>query len=207
VLLWPGVASEYDPVFTARSHGDDPTSDLARARQLFARASRPYLSSPVPWLAWAVLLPAAALATETADAAGSYRAVLALWSVAILLGGVVESVYLFRGRRRSGGGSPLGSWAMTLQGNLSLVAVALSALLLLTDNGGYLPGVWLLLLGHSLFGLGGLAFRPQRTAGILYQVGGVAALVPGLPAFWIFAAATAAGNLWVALGIARRDDL
>lgn len=198
------MASEYDPVFTGRSRGDDPASDLARARELFAQASRPYLSSSVPWLVWAAILPAAALATPRIAAAASYPGVLGLWSGAIIVGGIVESVYLFRGRRRSGGGSPLGSWAMTLQGNLSLVAVALSAVLLATGNGRFLPGAWLLLLGHSLFGLGGLAFQPQRTAGILYQAGGVAALVPGFPALWIFAAATAAGNLWVAFGIARR---
>lgn len=196
--------SEYDPVFPERRRSDDPAGDLARARRLFARASRPYLSSPLPWLAWAVLLPAAALATPRVATGASYPGVLALWSAAIVAGGVLESVYLFRSRKRLGGGSPLGGWAMTLQGNLSLVAVALSAVLLATDNARYLPGLWLLLLGHSLFGLGGLAFPPQRTAGIVYQLGGVAALIPGVPALWVFAAATALGNLWIAIGIARR---
>lgn len=200
------MASEYDPVFSTRSRGDDPASDLSRARDLFAAAGRPYLSSPVPWIAWAVLLPAAALLTPRVDSAASYPGVLALWSVAIVLGGIVESFHLFRARRRLAHGSPLGSWAMTLQGNLSLVAVALSAVLLATGNGRYLPGLWLLLLGHSLFGLGGLAFRPQRTAGVLYQLGGVAALMPGVPGLWAFAAATALGNLWVAVGIAQRRD-
>ncbi|HEX9801177.1 MAG TPA: hypothetical protein VGC00_13505 [Thermoanaerobaculia bacterium] len=198
--------SEYDPVFPERRSGDDAAGDLAQTRQLFARASRPYLSSPVPWLAWAVLLPAAALATPRASAAASYAGVLILWSAAIVTGGAVESVYLFRARRRLGGGTPLGSWAMTLQGNLSLVAVALSAVLLATGNGRFLPGLWLLLLGHSLFGLGGLAFRPQRTAGILYQLGGVVALIPGVPELWTFAAATALGNLWVAAGLVRRGE-
>ena len=41
---------------------------------------------------------------------------------AILAGGAVEAIFLFRNRRPR---SRLGSWAMTLQGNLSLVAVAL----------------------------------------------------------------------------------
>lgn len=206
MLRCPAVASEYDPVFAPRDRRDDPASDLGQVKALFERASRPYLSSPVPWLAWAAILPAAALATPPAAAAASYAGVLGLWSAAIVLGGAIESLYLFRSRRRLGGSSALGSWAMTLQGNLSLVAVALSAVLVATDNSRFLPGLWLLLLGHSLFGLGGLAFRPQRTAGILYQLGGVAALVPGVPELWAFAAATAAGNLWIAFGLLRRVE-
>jgi hypothetical protein len=192
--------SEYDPAF-------GPTEPLARkrdleaARELFAAASRPYLSSPVPWLAWAAILPAAALATSRAARHG-YPVVLALWSAAILVGGGVEAAFLYRNRRRLGG-STLGSWAMTLQGNLSLVALALSIALVAADRARLLPGLWLLLLGHSLFTLGGLAFRPQRTAGVVYQIGGAAALLPGLPALGILAATTAVGNLWVALGVWR----
>ena len=196
--------SEYDPAFSERLRRDDPASDLAQARRLFAAASRPYLGSPLPWLTWALVLPAAALATPRAFAAADYAGALGLWSAAILAGGAVEGAFLLRSRRRTGGGSPLGSWAMTLQGNLSLVAVALSAVLLATGGARFLPGLWLLLLGHSLFALGGLAFPPQRAAGVLYQLGGVAALVPGVPPLWAFAAATAAGNLWIALGVARR---
>ena len=52
--------------------------------------------------------------------------------------------------------------------------------------------------------LGGLALKALRTAGVVYQVGGVIALLPGSPALLAFAAATAAGNLWVAWGIVRR---
>jgi hypothetical protein len=151
--------SEYDPVFSDKRRRADPASDLAQAKRLFAQASRPYLGSPVPWIAWACALPAAALATPATAAAASYPGVLGLWSGAILAGGAVEGVYLLRARRRLGGGSPLGSWAMTLQGNLSLVAVALSAVFLSTGGARFLPGLWLLLLGHSLFALGGLAFR------------------------------------------------
>jgi hypothetical protein len=128
--------------------------------------------------------------------------VLGLWSAAILLGGGLEAFFLYRNRRRLGGSS-LGSWAMTLQGNLSLVAVALSAALVAADRAPLLPGLWLLLLGHSLFTLGGLAFGPQRTAGVLYQIGGALALLPGLPALALFAATTALGNLWIAAGVAR----
>jgi len=196
------VASEYDPLFSERPERG-LSGDLAAAQRLFAQASRPYLSSSIPWLAWAALLPAAALATPRAAAAGGYVAVLALWSAAIVLGGAVEAFFLLRGRRRVGGGSPLGSWAMTLQGNLSLVAVALSAVLVAVDQARLLPGLWLLLLGHSLFALGGLAFRPQRTAGVLYQIGGVVALVPGVPELAAFAVATALGNLWIGFGVWR----
>ena len=94
------------------------------------------------------------------------------------------------------------SWVLRVQGNLSLVAVALSALFIWQDLAWVLPAVWLLLLGHSFYMLGGLAFEPLRTCGILYQLGGLAALWPGyaLPAF---AVATAAGNLWMGFCIWR----
>src|SRR6188508_1619754 len=57
----PGVkamTSEYDP-FLAPARPRFESSDLEIARGLFGDASRPYLSSPLPWLAWSVLLPAA----------------------------------------------------------------------------------------------------------------------------------------------------
>lgn len=200
-------STEYDPVFGGRARDADPAaSDLGTVRALFAAASRPYLSSAVPWLFWALVLPTTALLTERVARAKGAPGVLGLWSVAILVGGAVEALFLYRNRRRSGGGSPLGSWAMTLQGNLSLVAVALSIALVVADRTDLLPGLWLLLLGHSLFTLGSLAFRPQRTAGIVYQLGGVAALVPGAPALVAFAVASALGNLWIAIGVMRRDE-
>lgn len=193
--------SEYDPVFGDPGPASDaPAHDLELVRAAFARASRPYLSSPVPWLVWAVALPAAALATPRAAAAGGAAAVLLLWSGAILAGGAIEGIYLLRARRRLAA-SRLGSWAMTLQGNLSLVAALLSAALVWSERADLLPGLWLLLLGHSLFTLGGLAFRPQRTAGIVYQLGGVIALLPGAPALDVFAGATALGNLWMGLAL------
>ena len=199
--------SEYDPLFGGRaSDAEAGANDLATVRELFAAASRPYLSSSLPWLFWAALLPSAALLTERVLAAAGAPGVLGLWSGAILLGGGIEMLSLYRQRRRLGRGSPLSSWAMTLQGNLSLVAVALSIALVLAERGDLLPGLWLLVLGHSLFTLGSLAFRPQRTAGIVYQLGGAAALVPGVPALAVFAAATALGNLWIAVGILTRDS-
>ena len=200
------AASEYDPVFGGRAREVEPSAnDLGTVRGLFAAASRPYLSSAIPWFFWALLFPATALATERMARAKGAPGVLGLWSAAILVGGAVEAFFLYRNRRRLGGGSPLGSWAMTLQGNLSLVAVALSIALVLAERPDLLPGLWLLILGHSLFTLGSLAFRPQRTAGILYQLGGAVALFPGAPALLVFAIATALGNLWIAVGVLRRD--
>jgi len=199
--------SEYDPVFGGGAKEAEPgANDLVAVRELFAAASRPYLSSPWPWLFWALILPGAALATASALRAAGAPGVLGLWSGTILLGGAAEMIFVYRSRRRVGRGSPLSSWAMTLQGNLSLVAVALSIALVLAERGDLLPGLWLLVLGHSLFTLGSLAFRPQRTAGIVYQLGGAAALVPGVPALAVFAAATALGNLWIAVGVIRRDS-
>lgn len=194
--------SEYDPAFGAAepAAGD---SDLEQGRRLFAAASRPYLSSPIPWLVWAVVLPGAALGTERTLAARGPVGALVLWCAAVLVGGAVEGTYLLRARRRVGR-TPLGSWAMTAQGNLSLVAAALSLALVVADRVDLLPGVWLLLLGHSLFTLGGLALPAMRSAGVVYQVAGVASLVPGVPGLAALAAATGLGNLWIAIGLLRR---
>ena len=194
--------SAYDPLFT-REENPEVAADAARAKAAFERASRAYLAAPLPWLVWALILPAAALATPTAHLRGREAGVLLVWSVAILAGGAVEGLALVGARRRAGGG-PLGAWAMRVQGNLSLAALALSAALVWADAPELLPGLWLLLLGHSFFALGGLALPALRWAGIVYQAGGVAALVPGSPSLACFAAATALGNLWVAAGIVRR---
>lgn len=195
--------SEYEPVFAPRRATPEGAEDLAAVRRAFAAASRPYLSTPVSWLAWAVLLPAAALLTPAAGRFADGRGVVLLWCGAILLGGLIEGSALLRARRR-GGASPLGGWAMSLQGNLSLVGAALSAVLLALGGARFLPGLWLLLLGHSFFALGSLALPAMRRAGIVYQLGGVAALVPGVSPLVAFAAASAAGNLWIALAVARR---
>ncbi len=194
--------SEYDPAFSGGAEGAG-AHDLDEVRGAFARASRPYLSSSLPWLGWAVLLPAAALATPTALADGGPPRVLLLWCVAILVGGLIEGAILLRARARLGA-TPLGSWAMTAQGNLSIVAAALSIALVASDRAEMLPALWLLLTGHSLFVLGGLALPAMRFSGVVYQLGGIAALVPGIPALTVFAVATALGNLSIALGVARR---
>jgi len=196
--------SEYDALFEASpTRGGASGDDLATVRAAFARASRPYLSSPWSWIGWAVALPAAALATPAAVAARGPAGVVGLWCLAILAAGALEGALLLKARRRLGG-SPLGSWAMTIQGNLSLVGAALSLALVFAGAARLLPAVWLLLLGHSLFVLGGFALPAMRGGGVVYQVGGVAALVPGVPPLVAFALATALGNLWIAAGVARQ---
>lgn len=121
----------------------------------------------------------------------------------ILLGGAVEIVAIRRhGRDQTA--STLAAWVLRLQGNLSFVAIALSALLVWQDLAWALPGLWLLLLGHSFYMLGGLAFEPFRMCGLLYQLGGLIALWPGGNPLLAFAVATAVGNLWMGIGIWRR---
>jgi hypothetical protein len=193
------MPSEYEPLFTPTRTGED---DLEPVRDRFRAASQPFLRSPWSWLAWALVLPAAALATPIALRAGGFAFGLFLWSGAILLGGAVEMVALFRsgGATRS---TPLAAWVLRLQGNLSLVAAALSIFLLWQDMAWALPGLWLLLLGHSFYMLGGLAFEPFRVCGLLFQLGGAAALWPGLDPLPVFAVAAFLGNLWMAVGVWR----
>ncbi len=200
------MASEYDPLIPDRAEVED---DLSPVQERFQRASGPYLRSPWSWLAWSIVLPAAALATPLEIRAGGPAAVLAGWSAAILLGGAVEVAAILRTGEPAGaraGRTPLAAWVLRVQGNLSLAALALSILLVWQDLAWALPGLWLLLLGHSLYLLGGLAFPPMRTCGAIFQVGGVLALWPrgDPPVLWpltAFAAATAAGNLWMALQV------
>ena len=190
------MPSEYDDFFSSPT-GED---DLAPVRERFRSASRPFLSTPVTWLAWAVLLPGAALATPALLRGFGPAGVLFGWSAVVLVGGAVEFLAI---RRAGAGGSPLASWVLRIQGNLSLVAVALSLLLLWQDAAWALPGLWLLVLGHSFYMLGGLASRPLRICGVFYQLGGVVALWPYGSPLLAFAVATAAGNLWMAVAVWR----
>ena len=194
------LMSEYDPLIP-RLDGA-PSEDLERVQERFGIAARPYLSSPIPWLAWAIVLPGAALATPGVAAGYGAAGVLFLWSIAVLVGGSVEGALILR--RRGRGTTPLASWVLRLQGNQSLIAVALSAFLLWQDLAAALPGVWLLLVGNSFFLLGGLAFRPMRQVGVLYEVAGLLALWPAPTSLWIFAVATALGNLRIAWALMRR---
>jgi hypothetical protein len=224
------MPSEYEPLF-AGEHRED-AGDLAAVQELFREASRPYLRSFWSWLAWALVLPAAALATPAALARFGPAGTLLTWSAAILAGGLVEITAIRSGARRetaardepragaegspaagvadstAAGGeppgrSPLATWAFRIQGNLSLVGLALSLLLLWQGAAWALPGLWLLLLGHSFYVLGGIAFPPFRTYGLLYQLGGVAALWPGGAPLPLFAVTTAAANLWMSWAVWR----
>lgn len=197
------MPSEYDPLTKTL---DDPLAEdgLEVVRDHFEEASRPFLSQPWSWLAWALILPSAALATPEVMRLAGGLGILALWSVAVLIGGAIEGVQILRGRRRSRAeSSSLAAWVLRAQGNLSLVAVFVSLALLLQNLPWLLPGLWLLMLGHSLFSLGGLASPALRTAGLIYQAGGVLAIWPHGEALTIFAVATFVGNLWVAGSIWR----
>ncbi len=135
-------------------------------------------------------------------AAGGWSVVI-LWSSAILVGGAVEAVLYARGGR---GLKPsrLARWVLRSQANLSLVGLVLSVYLVWRGDPAALAGVWLLVLGHSFFAHGGLGFAAFRGAGILYQLGGAAALTPWVDPLLALAAAVAAGNLWLAAAIWRR---
>ena len=200
------MSSEYDPLGRSRDSVavDD---DLESVRDRFERAGRPYLSSPWSWLAWALILPATALVTPVVlDRFGRF-AVLLLWSVAVLVGGAVEMSQIMRGRTRQGPSTPLAAWVLRIQGNLSLVGLALSVLLVARGLTWALPGLWLLILGHSFYVVGGLSFSPLRTSGLIYQAGGLLALWPGGSPLAVFAATVFVGNLWTAWGIWRRGPL
>jgi hypothetical protein len=176
--------------------------DLDRVRTHFESASRPYLRQPWSWLAWALILPAAALASPTVLADGGPLGLLILWSLAVFAGGVIEATQILRSRR-AGPSTTLSAWVLRAQGNLSLVALFVSIALLWQGVGWMLPGVWLLLLGHSLYTLGGMAFAPLRISGLIYQLGGVLAIWPHQLEMRVFALTTFVANLWVAWSIWR----
>ncbi|MEM7050936.1 MAG: hypothetical protein AAF604_14805 [Acidobacteriota bacterium] len=190
-------ASAYDPVFTGTSTDDS----LERVQARFEEASEPYLRSPFNWLAWSVLLPAAALLTPTAQRGFGVSGPLLLWSLAVLLGGAVEGLLIFPRAPRQGKHRSLSAWVFRLQGNISLVAAALSALLLWSGLAWAVPALWLLLLGHSFYGIGGLSVTAFRTYGLIYQAAGFAALWPSGWSLHIFAAGTLVANLWMAWSV------
>lgn len=197
------MTSEYDPVFGPPSVGASSSSDLAEARELFEEASRPFLGSPLPWLGWAILFPAAALLTGAVAQSFAWVGVLLLWSATILVGGFVE-IATIRSRRPAVSSS-LASWVFQAQANLSLIAVVLSLALLFYGRPEAIPAVWLLVLGHSLFMLGGLAFGPVRQAGLLYQVGGILTLLPLFDPMVVLAVTTFFANGWIGLKVAQRN--
>jgi hypothetical protein len=194
--------SLYDPLFAGRDRDDD---DLDQARRLFAGASRPFLRTPWSWYAWAVVLPAGALSTEAVGARWGLVGLLVSWTAVIVAGGAAEGAAILGGRSRVGATSGLAAWVLRAQGNLSLVAVLLSLVLIVRREAWALPGLWLLLLGHGLLSYGGLALPAMRWAGMIYQVGGLLALLPGSPSLWCLAVATAVGNLWIGRAVARNQ--
>lgn len=213
------MSSEYEPLFGGTSDGiggiggiggntgGETADDLDRVRERFARASRPFLRSPWSWLAWAVLMPAAAFATSPVGRTWGPMGVLLLWSGTILMGGAVEALSITRAGSRQPR-SPLSAWVLRVQGNTSLLAVVLSLLAIWLDGSWALPGIWLLMLGQSFYLLGGLAFLPFRRYGILLQVAGLLALWPGGSPLATFAVATGLGNLWLAWSVwkVRRSE-
>ena len=195
------MSSEYDSLSLTRSASHADSEAFEQVRELFQAAGRPYLSSPWSWAAWGLALPIAALLTREIARHGGFPWVAILWSVAILAAGLVEAWAMVRA---GAGGSPLASWALHVQGNLSLVALAISVLLLLRNQASLLPGLWLLLLGHSFYSLGGLSYRELRRYGLAYQLGGLIALFSGGASLWIFAVTTAVANFGLAATIWRR---
>lgn len=121
----------------------------------------------------------------------------------MLVGGAVELVGLRRGGIRLGASTPLASWVLRLQGNLSLIAMALSLLLLWLDQPWALPGIWMLIVGHSFYMLGGFAFGPFRIAGLILQLGGLSALWPGGEPLLVFGVSASLANLWIGVGLWR----
>ncbi len=197
------MPSEYDPLFArARGNVGDGTDDLEPVRERFLAAAKPFLRAYWTWGAWALILPAAAYLTPAAFALRGPSGVLFLWSIAILAGGAVEFVAI-RKARQTAPSSDLARWALRAQGNLSLVAVLLSGLLFWLDAAWALPGLWLLLLGHSFYILGGISFAPFRRYGLIYQIGGFAALWPGGAPLLVLALTLFLGNLWMAWAVWR----
>ena len=194
--------SEYDPIVPLDELDHEP-SDLDRVRELFERSADRFLRSPWSWVSWAVVVAVAALATRTVHAAGSGWSVLVLWSTAILVGGAVEAI-LYARSGRDAKPSQLARWVLRGQANLSLVGLFLSIYLVWRGHPEALAGVWLLILGHSFWSHGGLGFAAFRGAGVLYQVGGVAALTPWVDPLVALAVSVSAGNLWLAVAVWRR---
>ncbi|MFQ5525752.1 MAG: hypothetical protein ACE5GX_05770 [Thermoanaerobaculia bacterium] len=197
------MPSEYDPL-RPRKLLSAEASDLDKVKSQFAEASSGYLRSPVPWLAWAIILPGTALLTPhvaAAVGAGS-MAVLFMWSVAILIGGAVEGLAM-RGARKKAARSEISGWVFRAQGNLSLIAIALTVVVVVNGAFRYIPGIWLLLIGHSFYAVGGLASNALRRSGLIYQLGGVISLLPWLDSLTVFAVTTAVANLAVAVALLR----
>jgi hypothetical protein len=195
------VPTEYDELFSARRPSPEALAELDQVRARFSEAARPYLSSPLPWLAWGVALAAAALLTPSLVRHAGPSGVLLLWSGAILAAGLVEVATFWRRRSTR---SLLAAWALRAQGNLSLVGLALTAALVWRDAFALLPGLWLLLLGHSFYILGGLSLPALARYGLAYQLGGALALFAGSAGLRVFAVTALLANWGLGLAVLLR---
>lgn len=200
--VMPRMPSEYDPL-PPRPPLSRGASDLDTVQALFSRAAAGYLHSPWPWLCWALVLPTAALMTAEIAAAGGPLAVLLLWSAAILVAGAVEAATMWRSREAVVP-SDITRWVFRGQGNLSLIAIVLTAAMAWQGMYEFLPAVWLLLIGHSFFAIGGLAATALKRGGLLYQLGGVMSLLPWFGSLTVFALTTALANGAIAVSLWRR---
>ncbi len=198
------MSSEYD-AFLGPSKPSLESSHLDVVRAHFREASLPYTSSPLPWFAWAIVLPASAFATPFVAERFSWIGVLLQWSLTILLGGAFE-IGSMRQQRGPLVSRAISSWVFGVQANLSLVAIALSCLLLWQQAAWALPGLWLLLLGHSFAAFGGLSFPGLRQMGLLYQLGGFIALWPSGHPLLVLGLTTFVANMWMATTVLRRRD-
>jgi hypothetical protein len=196
------LSSEYDSPFAFRRPSPEAEAELAAVRARFQAAAGPYLASPWTWLCWGVVLALAAVATPAAARLGRFAGVLLLWSGAIVVAGSFEAWSFWQ--RGGGRGSLLAGWALRAQGNLSLVALLVSALLVWRGEAEALPGLWLLVLGHSFYILGGLSFPALARFGLAYQLGGSVALFAGSRALSIFAVTALVANLGLALATLRK---
>lgn len=194
------TGSAYEPLLARK--GEPPVDDLEQVRSIFAGAATPFTRSPWSWAAWALLLPGIALSTPQVFARFGPFGVVIAWCSIIIVGGIVETWALRWGAVAER--TTVASWVLRSQANLSFVAVAISAVLLWYQQADLLPGVWLLVLGHSFLVLGGLAFAPFRRTGWIYQLAGLGALWPGQNGLFWFAAATGLGNLLIAYSVGRR---
>lgn len=189
--------SAYDPLFGRSAAQDD---DLDSVRDLFESASRPFLSSPWSWFSWALLLPGAALWTRARLGSEGPFEVLLTWCLVVLAGGLVEGALLVaRGTKVRP--SSLAAWVLRAQGNLSLIAGALSLGLVARGSADLLPGLWLLLLGYSFYTVGGLSFPPFRRTGLIFEAAGALALWPGGDPLLLFALGSGLGCLQLAWGV------
>ncbi len=163
---------EYEPIFFTRKSKDSKEirDDLSIVQHLFKNAAQPFLSTPWGWLGWSIILPSSLLLTPVVNLKSGLRGIILLWSFSVLLGGIIEITAIRNSRYKNI--SNLSGWAYSIQGNLSLVGLALTSLLIFSSP-RIIPSLWLLIIGHSFYSLGSLADNILKYVGIYYQVMGI----------------------------------